>query len=159
MDKESFVFQSGLLGGAIVLLFGGWSSGLTTLVIFMGIDFMAGLTTAFCGKSTKSVDGKLLYDAGVKGFLKKGAMMLVIIVTYRLDLIIKTGYLLDAVVVGLIVNETISILENLGAMGVPIPPVIRRVLSALNDKVGEKVSDKIVDKITREDDKDGGGKP
>jgi hypothetical protein len=42
---------------------------------------------------------------------------------------------------------------------VPIPGIIRRVLTALNDKVGEKVSDKIVNKITREDDKDGGGKP
>jgi toxin secretion/phage lysis holin len=159
MDKESFVLQSGLLGGAIILLFGGWSSGLTTLVIFMGIDFLAGLTTAMCGKSTKSADGKLLYDAGVKGFLKKGAMMLVVIVAYRLDLIIKTGYLLDAVVVALIVNETISILENLGAMGVPIPAIIRRVLTALNDKVEEKVSDRIVNKITREDDKGGGSKP
>jgi phage-related holin len=61
-------------------------------------------------------------------------------------------------VVALIVNETISILENLGAMGVPIPAVIRRVLTALNDKVEEKVSDKIVDKITHEDDKDKGEK-
>ena len=156
--KEPFVLLSGLFGGAIVVLFGGWSSGLTTLMIFIGIDWLSGMATALCGKSPKSPNGTLLSDAGMRGAIKKGAMMLVVIVAYRLDLIIKSGYLLDAVVVALIVNETISILENLGAMGVPIPAIIKRVLSALNDKVGEKVSDKIVDKITREDEKDGGGK-
>ena len=157
--KEPVILLSGIFGGAIVLLFGGWNSGLTTLLIFIGIDYLSGMVAALCGKSAKSADGKLLSDAGLKGIIKKGAMMLVVIVAYRLDLIIKSGYLLDAVVVALIVNETISILENLGAIGVPIPGIIRRVLTALNDKVGEKVSDKIADKITREDDGDGGGKP
>ena len=157
--KIDTILLTGIFGGIIIELFGGWNSGLTTLLIFIGIDYLSGMVAALCGKSDKSVDGKLLSGAGGWGILKKGAMMLVVIVAYRLDLIIKSGYLLDAVVVALIVNETISIIENLGAIGVPIPGIIRRVLTALNDKVGEKVSDKIADKITSEDSKNGGGNP
>jgi toxin secretion/phage lysis holin len=156
--KTDTILLSGVFGAIIIELFGGWNAGLTTLLIFIGVDYLSGMVAAFCGKSTKSEDGRLLSDAGGRGLIKKGAIMLVVIVAYRLDLIIKSGYLLDAVVVALIVNETISILENLGAIGVPIPAVIKRVLTALNDKVGEKVSDKIADKITREDDRKGGGK-
>lgn len=55
----------------------------------------------------------------------------------RLDLLIGTSYLRDAVCIAFIVNEVISITENAGLMGVPIPAVITNAISVLKKKQTE----------------------
>ncbi len=122
----------GTIGAAIATAFGGWSEALTTLIIFMAIDYITGIIVAgVFHKSKKSDSGSLKSVAGWKGLCKKGVMLLLVLVACRLDILVGTSYIKDAVVIALCVNETISILENVGLMGVPIPKVIRKALDVL----------------------------
>ena len=125
----------GAVGAFISNLFGGWDMALTTLVIFMGIDYLTGLIVAgVFKKSGKSENGALESRAGWKGLCRKGATLLVVLVAVRLDLAMGTAILKDAVVIAYIANETISIIENAGLMGLPIPKVITKAIDVLQSK-------------------------
>lgn len=125
----------GLVGGIFTTLFGGWSAGMTTLIIFMAIDYVAGLTVAAVfKKSDKSESGALESRAGWKGLAKKTMTLLFVLIAYRLDLLMNTDYIRDAAVIAFCVNELISIVENAGLMGIPLPRVIIRALDVLKDK-------------------------
>ena len=125
----------GMIGGLFTSLFGGWTAGMTTLLIFMAIDYVAGLIVAGIFKqSTKSESGALESRAGWKGLCRKGMSLLFVLIAYRLDLLIGTDYIRDAVVIGFCANELISIVENAGLMGLPLPKVITRALDVLRDK-------------------------
>ena len=57
-----------------------------------------------------------------------------VLVACRLDLVMGSNFIRDAVVIAFIANETISIIENAGLMGVPIPGVITRAIEVLKKK-------------------------
>ena len=57
-------------------------------------------------------------------------------VTYRLDLVIGTNYIRDAVIIAFIANETISLVENAGLMGLPLPEVISKAIDILQKNTG-----------------------
>ena len=125
----------GAIGALFTSLFGGWDTGMTTLIIFMAIDYMAGLVVAGVFKqSQKSDSGALESRAGWKGLCKKGMSLLFVLIAYRLDLMIGTDYIRDAVVIGFCANELISIVENAGLMGLPLPKPIMKALDVLRDK-------------------------
>lgn len=131
----------GVVGGFIASLFGGWDAALTTLVIFMGIDYVTGLIVAgVFHNSGKTESGSLESRAGWKGLCRKGMTLLIVLIACRLDLIMNTNFVRDAVVIGYIANETISIVENAGLMGLPIPSAITKAIEVLtkkNEKEGE----------------------
>lgn len=125
----------GAVGGMFTTLFGGWSAGMTTLIIFMIIDYFSGLIVAGVFKqSPKSNSGALESRAGWKGLCRKGMTLLFVLIAYRLDLMIGTNYIRDAVVIGFCVNELLSIIENAGLMGLPLPPIIVKALDVLRTK-------------------------
>lgn len=125
----------GVAGSAIASAFGGWDAALTTLLIFMGIDYITGLIVAgVFHRSGKSESGALESGAGWKGLCRKGMTLLVVLVACRLDLIMGSSFIRDAVVIAFIANETISIVENAGIMGVPIPSVIVKSIEVLKKK-------------------------
>ena len=129
----------GVVGSAIASCFGGWSAAMTTLLIFMLIDYVSGLAVAgIFHKSKKSENGALESKAGFKGLCKKGMILLFVLIGYRLDVAIGTEYIKDAVCIGFIVNELISIIENAGLMGVYVPAPISKAIDILKDK-NEKV--------------------
>ena len=133
--KVTALSAIGVTGAFISTLFGGWDAALTTLVIFMGIDYLAGLlVAAVFHKSGKSEKGTLDSRASWKGLCKKGMMLLIVLIAVRLDLMIGTNYIRDAVIIAFVVNELISIIENAGLMGVPIPSVITKAIDVLQDK-------------------------
>lgn len=105
----------------------------------MGIDYLMGLIlAAVFGKSKKSESGKLDSGACWRGLVKKGISLLIVLVACRLDLLIGTNYIRDACIVAFCVSEVISIVENAGLMGVPIPTVITKAIEALKkDENGE----------------------
>lgn len=132
----------GSFGALTAELFGGWDSALTTLCIFMGIDYIMGLiVAAFFKKSKKSKSGALDSNAGWKGLLKKGVTLLVVLVACRLEIVTGIDFIRDAVVIAYIANETISITENAGLMGVAIPKPILRAIDILKQKEGEADED------------------
>ena len=125
----------GVIGSFIASLFGGWDAALVTLVIFMGIDYVTGLIVAgVFHNSEKTKNGTLESRAGWKGLCRKGVTLLVVLVACRLDLMIGSNFIRDAVVIAFVVNETISIIENAGLMGIPIPAAIIRAIEILKNK-------------------------
>ena len=140
MSKSAFCAALGALGGVLASAFGGWDASLQILVLFMGVDYATGLVVAgVFHASPKSQSGALESRAGLKGLLRKFAMLLVVCVAYAVDVLMGTSFLRDAVVIAFIVNEALSILENAALMGVPIPNVILNSLEVLkqtNDKKG-----------------------
>lgn len=133
--KQSICSALGLIGSGIVAAFGGWDAGLTTLVIFMGVDYLTGLVVAgVFHTSEKTKNGALESRAGWKGLCRKGMTLFVVLVACRLDVMIGSNFIRDAAVIAFVANETISIIENAGLMGVPIPPVITKAIEVLKNK-------------------------
>ena len=133
--KINFLVCFGVLGGYISSLFGGWDSAITTLIAFMGIDYITGLIVAgIFHKSPKTENGSLESKAGWKGLCRKGTTMLIVLVGCRLDILLGTVFIRDAVIIAYITNEVISIVENIGLMGVPIPSVLSKAIEVLKEK-------------------------
>lgn len=135
--KEFICMISGVIGAAITSLFGGWDAGLITLLIFMAVDYITGLLCAgVFHKSQKSDSGALESKACFKGLVRKCVILLIVLVAYRFDLIIGTNYIRDAVCIAFVVNEAISIVENAGLMGVPVPKALLNAIEVLKKKGG-----------------------
>lgn len=125
----------GAVGGAISAAMGGWSQMLTALLIVMGADYLTGLVVAgVFHRSGKSADGSLESRAGFKGLCRKGAMLLVVLLAARLDLVMGTSFIRDGAAMAFLANELLSVVENVGLMGVPIPKVIASAISVLQSK-------------------------
>lgn len=104
----------------------------------MGVDYITGLILAgVFKKSPKTPNGALESRAGWKGLARKGITLLIVLVAYRLDQIINTSYIRDAVIIAFIANESISIIENAALMGIPIPKTITKAIELLKDKVNK----------------------
>lgn len=128
----------GIAGSFIASFFGGWTAAMTTLLIFMAIDYASGLILAgVFHKSNKTESGALESKAGWKGLCRKCMTFLFVLVAYRLDIALGSSYIKDAVCIAFIANETISIVENAGLMGIPIPKVITNAIDLLKNKGSE----------------------
>lgn len=135
MMKDGICTAIGVVGSVIASLFGGWDAALVTLVIFMAIDYVTGLLVAgVFHNSGKTENGALESRAGWKGLCRKCITLLMVLVATRLDLVTGTNFIRDAVVIAFIANETISIVENAGLMGINIPPSITSAIEVLKKK-------------------------
>lgn len=135
MKYPTFCAALGATGGAIAAAFGGWDFSLNVLLSFMGLDYVTGLIVAgVFHKSDKSENGALESRAGFKGLLRKGAALLIVYVACQLDSLMGTGFIRDSVVTAFLVNETLSIIENAGLMGVPIPEALTKSVEILKRK-------------------------
>lgn len=133
--KDGICTAIGVVGSTIASFFGGFDAALITLLIFMGVDYATGLIVAgVFHKSKKTENGALESRAGWKGLCRKGVSLLVVLVACRLDMIMGSNFIRDATVIAFIANETISIIENAGLMGVPIPSVITKAIEVLKKK-------------------------
>lgn len=125
----------GVVGSTVAAAFGGWDAAMITLVSMMVIDYLTGVLVAgVFHNSPKTQNGTLESKAGWKGLCRKGMTLLIVLVAARLDIILGTGFIRDAVIIGYIANETISIIENAGLMGVPIPEAIKKAIEVLQQK-------------------------
>lgn len=133
--KELILGILGVVGSAIASFFGGWDAGLATLLMFMAVDYLSGLVVAgVFHKSNKTDTGTLESNTCWKGLCKKCMTLVFVLIAYRLDLTIETNYIRDAVIIAFIGNELISIVENAGLMGVPLPTVIIKAIDILQKK-------------------------
>lgn len=136
--KEGLCTGIGVVGGFIASLFGGWDASLITLLMFMAIDYISGLIVAgVFHNSNKTETGTLESKAGWKGLCRKCMTLLFVLIAYRLDLALGVAYIRDAVIIGFIANELISIVENAGLMGLPLPAVITKAIDVLTKKATE----------------------
>lgn len=135
MKKEMLLTIVGTVGGGISYILGGWDTALQTLLIFMLIDYITGLMVAgIFQKSTKTENGALNSKVGWTGLCRKGMTLFIVLIANRLDTMLGSNFIRTGVIIAYIVNESISILENAGAMGVPIPEVLKKGIELLKDK-------------------------
>lgn len=119
-----------VIGGAIAGALGGWDVLLMVLVAMMAADYLSGVVVAVMGRSAKTEYGGLSSAVGLVGLLKKGLMMLVVLVAALLDTAIgaQTHVFRDAACWFYIANEGLSLLENLSMAGVPFPARLKEML-------------------------------
>ena len=133
--KELICTATGLMGAAAAWAFGGWDAALTALVICMAVDYISGSTVALVfHKSRKTESGAYNSAYGLKGLCKKGLMLLFVVVAVQADRLLGADYVRDAVCIGFCANEMLSIVENLGLAGVPLPQAVVKALEQLQDK-------------------------
>ena len=127
------------VGAAIASLLGGWTGAMTTLVILMFIDYVTGLIVAgVFHASPKSSGGALSSAVGFKGICRKFVILLIVVVACRVDLLLDTNIIRDATCIGFCANELVSITENAGLMGIPLPRKLVEAIEVLrgdNDHV------------------------
>ena len=126
------------VGSYLAVALGGWDAAMQVLVALMVADYITGvLLAAVWHKSTKSDSGALDSKAGFKGLVKKGMILVLVAIAVLLDQAVGGGYFRMAVVLFFVGNEGISLLENLGLMGVPYPEFLQKALEALHEQ-GDK---------------------
>ena len=126
-----FFILSGVacVGAAIASLLGGWTGAMTTLVILMFIDYVTGIIVAgVFHNSPKCSGGALSSAVGFKGICRKFVILLIVVVACRVDLLLDTNIIRDATCIGFCANELVSITENAGLMGIPLP---RKLVEAI----------------------------
>lgn len=132
--KESICTVIGITGSFIAGLFGGFDASMVTLIAFMGVDYVTGLILAAVRKSPKTDTGGLSSRIGLKGLAKKCVILMLVLVSARLDITLGTSYIRDAVCIGFIANELLSIIENAGLLGVPMPQALKNAVEILQKK-------------------------
>lgn len=131
--KEFLNFFHATLGTILIYIFGGLDIALQCLLMVIVIDYITGLI-----KSYKS--SKLNSKIGIKGLLKKVGILCLVALTVVIDRLTgDTGYVRTMVIYYLVANEGLSILENLGEIGIIVPEFLKKRLEQLkeNDKEGE----------------------
>lgn len=106
--------------------------------LLMAVDFITGILCAIYHKSSKTTSGGLNSSVGFRGLVKKIGMVMAVIFGAQLDRMTGAGICRDIIVAALSFNEGVSILENIGAMGIKMPPVITSVLDKLQGGKGDK---------------------
>ena len=136
--KNGILAVFSVIGSFAANSLGGWDASLQVLIALMVTDYITGvLVAAVWHKSSKSSSGTLNSVAGFKGILKKCMILLLVWIGVLLDQALGSAYARTALVLFFVGNEGISLLENLGLMGVPFPAFLRRALEALRDQ-GDK---------------------
>ena len=132
----------GAVGGVIARALGGWDNAVVTLIIFMVIDYAMGIiVAAVFKKSEKSENGGLSSRVCWIGLARRVMTLLFVIIANRLDVLIGTDYIRTGVIISFCASELISICENAGLMGVPLPSVITKAIDILKNKEGNDHDD------------------
>ena len=138
MRKASEILAA--IGGAIASFFVAMPPLVWILIAVMSIDYITGLITGAMGKSNKTENGYLESHAALKGLLKKGLIILVVLLAALLDQAVSTGAgiqfeaVMGATCLWFIASEGLSILENVAMMGVPVPKILLKLLEVMRAK-------------------------
>lgn len=134
--KEFINFVIAAFLDIVVYLLGGIDAAMTALLIFIVLDYITGLTAA-------CMAGEASSKQGFKGILKKFLVLVLIAVSVRIDELTNSGGVLRTLVIYYFVsNEGLSIIENLGQVGVPIPQVLKRAIKELRKESNQNAKKK-----------------
>ncbi len=128
--KDAFFSSLAAIGAGVTsTLLGGWDKSLEILLIFIIMDYVTGVAAAFKTKTLKS-------SVGFEGLMKKGAVFLIVILAAQLDRITgnAAGVFRTATAFFFIANDALSVLENVGEMGVKLPGFLTNALTKLRDE-------------------------
>lgn len=136
LDISVFI---GALGGFIGNVLGGWDIALRVALTLMCTDFIVGFIVAFVFKSSsKTKNGKISSEALFKGLVKKGLMLVMILVGHQLDIVTNQEILRNGVCYYIIVMEVTSLIESWSISGLSYPKIFDKVLEVLSMKTEGK---------------------
>jgi toxin secretion/phage lysis holin len=115
------------VGGTITAALGGWDLALQVLVLFVVLDYMTGLVAAWYSKTLNS-------QVGFRGICKKVLLFIPVAICYALDQVLGQEILRSLAIFFYIANEGLSITENLGLCGVPVPAQLMGALEQLKQR-------------------------
>jgi toxin secretion/phage lysis holin len=115
------------VGSIGAYLFGGWSELLALFFFVVIVDYITGVLAAITEKNLSS-------SVGYKGLVKKFGMVIVVAMAYQLDKFTGTNVIMTGAIFFFVANELVSITENYGRIGLPLPPQIKNVIKILRDK-------------------------
>jgi toxin secretion/phage lysis holin len=124
------IFKGGstALGALVGFLWGVWSPLLQILLSFTIIDYLSGMLAS-------GIEGKLSSKVGFKGIAKKIMIFIMVAVGHMIDVAIGDGHMIqDAIIFFYLGNELLSITENGGRIGLPIPPQVKSAVEILKGK-------------------------
>lgn len=130
MKTFEMVLKGGFaVGGAwLAQLYGGCDAVLAVLLVLLAVDYASGVMRA-------AYNCELSSSAGFRGLLRKGGILLVVLVAARLDAVMGEGHAVRSMTcMFYVANEGLSILENVGKLGVPLPEALRKVLAQLRNQ-------------------------
>ncbi|WP_442601712.1 phage holin family protein [Paenibacillus sp. KN14-4R] len=125
MNQTTLNFAVGTFGTIITYAFGGWSELLSFLVIAMLIDIVSGVAASM--KEGKGISSAV----GFKGSVKKVFMFVAILLAHRMDVLMNSGFIMTGAIYFYLANELVSIIENYGRLGLPLPPQVKDMITAL----------------------------
>ncbi|MGZ9583011.1 phage holin family protein [Paenibacillus marinisediminis] len=127
MGMKLMIFNSvcGICGAVITFMFGEWSHLLSLFLLSIVVDYITGITASL--KENKGLNS----EVGFWGLAKKALMLLVITLAHFIDLVFNSNIIMNGAISFYLANELISITENYGRMGLPLPPSIKRVIETL----------------------------
>jgi len=126
------------MGGMVAQALGGWDEDLRMLCIIMAMDYITGIICALVWKkSPKSSDGSFNSRLSLKGLLRKAGIFLAVLIAYQLDSVAGTEFIRTSAILFFIANDGLSVIENLGIMGLPMPSSIKNAFEILRKKSEE----------------------
>lgn len=150
--KNTIMIFMATIGSIFSTMLGGWDMAIITLLSFMAIDYITGIMVAgIFKKSPKTECGTLDSCVGKKGLRQKGVICMMVIIGVLIDLLFKLGSIARTTfILFYISNEGLSIIENVGLMGVPLPSFLKRMFEQLksdnnnpiNGLTGKDIPDK-----------------
>lgn len=151
--KHLICALSGVLAGILSAILGGWTLALETLGIIMVLDYATGLIVAgVFHASPKSQGGALESKAAFKGLIRKVGIIVIVIAFHQLDRLTGKSFFRDGAAWAFFAEEFISVIENLGLMGLPMPKFVVKAVEWLRNK-----SDELAGTVEAEKPPDGSG--
>ena len=127
---------TGAIGSLLINLIGKPTDDLIILIILMTVDLIVGfLISAIWQKSTKTDSGKLSSSVMFKGIVKKFLTLVIVVIAYQLDILLAMNVIRHIVIIAFIVEEVLSITENIAITGIKIPAIITKALDVLEKEV------------------------
>ena len=119
-----------VVGTFLTTFFGGWDTMLRVLVLFVAIDYVVGVTAAW-------IEKKLNSEIGARGIVKKVLLFVIVALAVQVDLALGQEIFRSLAIWFYLANEALSIIENAGRCGVPIPSFLKTALEQMKQKADE----------------------
>ncbi|WP_248930149.1 phage holin family protein [Paenibacillus hamazuiensis] len=116
------------VGISLSYAFGRWNELLALFLIAIFIDYISGI-----GASIMERKG-LSSDVGFKGLARKMFMVLIVVLAHRMDILLEVDWIMTGAICFYLANELISITENYGRMGLPLPDTVKQIITVLKTK-------------------------
>ncbi|NRF90495.1 phage holin family protein [Paenibacillus frigoriresistens] len=128
MNQIGFNLISATLGGFATYAFGEWNELLSLFLMAILVDYITGIAASM--KEQRGLNSQV----GYWGLARKGLMLLVIMLAHRMDILMDTDLMMTGAIYFYLANEFISITENYGRLGLPLPGFLKQMIQVLRGK-------------------------